>query len=281
VLVDLDGSPGLTETFATVPRWVMRVLVALLALALVAALVMLTNARYRDAGQGALVIAVPLLGASLVVLGSAQTRTRRIDALTERFLRHTVADKLAGYLVEGPGRSASEPVLAPIFGDMVVTFDPSTPSWCRYVFTGPGQVRFQVVVKCNVLNFEVLLQRTMPAGFPATGPTHQISVDSAADLEALLDEPAIASAVSTIRGSLHEGYSIAVTAWPADGGTVVEWKLRQKLAERVILSPLLRRYFAEDAAIAAYFLAAETSSAIRDGVPAAGPGRDGPVRPWA
>ena len=75
----------------------------------------------------------------------------------------------------------------------------------------------------------------------------------------------MAQAIQTLRGSLHEGYGIAIDARPGPEGTIVVWQIRQKLSERVILSPVMRRYFAEDAAIAAYFLSLETALATNSG----------------
>jgi hypothetical protein len=264
--VDIGGSPAFTETFATVPRWTMRGVVALLVASAGLSAFLLASKSFRSAGEGLLVISVPLLTAALIVVGASQTGTQRIDDLTERFLRETVADKLHNYLIRQPAAASSgDPVLSPMFDECTVRFDRTTPSWCRYRFRGADQTDLTIVVKCNVLNFEMLIERLWPSDrWLLTEPAH-LTVEAVEDLEEHADCPAVSGAIATLRGSLHEGYSIAIDARPSPDGTVVLWQLRQKLTERVILSPVMRRYFAEDAAIAAYFLSIETAVAVDSG----------------
>jgi hypothetical protein len=247
---------------------------------------------FRSTGGQLLVLSVPLLSAALVVVGAGYTGSKRIDHVTQKFLERTCAVKLERYLVgmgarkrksvgavggrvtgsglrqgrdaspeqvgetcaQEPGETSppSDWLLAPPFEGLETRFDKDTPSYCRYRFFNEGREGLVVWVKCNVLNFEVNVGAELEDAWPRGGRGH-LTIKTEDDFTKYNDCRAASVVKSTLSGAISEGYQVAIDPDP-DNDSKVWWQIRLKLTERVILSPVLRRYFAEDAAIFVYWL---------------------------
>ncbi|MEA2370427.1 MAG: hypothetical protein QOH12_821 [Solirubrobacteraceae bacterium] len=258
------GEPdsSLRDSLLALPRGAVWTSVGLLAIGVGVGFALVLGPNLSSAARGAggqlLLISLPALSLAVLALGAGSARTARIDSLVARFVSHTVGDKLQAYLVAAP----TDERQAALFDRMERHPGGPRASYCDYAFFDKAQRRFDVTVKSNVFNIEIgytmRLGPPLPEAFD-TPPGAAETFDSLDDWPAASKHPAIALAPGTFYGSLAEGYSIYADCRPdADrGGVCVVLRLRQRLRENLLTSPYLRRYFAEDAAIATSFFFAE------------------------
>jgi hypothetical protein len=93
---------------------------------------------------------------------------------------------------------------------------------------------------------------TLPAGVTREHlslPSNYHGLEDWPDAQA---DPLVKLVPGCVHGCLAEGYTVLLEATPAGEGMTLHLMLRQKLQDNFLTSPYLRRYFAEDAAIAAY-----------------------------
>ena len=133
-------------------------------------------------------------------------------------------------------------------------------SFCYFHLFDDGGRRFDVLVKSNIFNFELVFNLHLaqrPAGL--TAPMAVASYDQSAlsQWAVVVENPLMSLASGTMYGSLSEGYTVHLDAVDIDDGVRVTYRLRQRTQSNFLTTPYLRRYFAEDAAIAAYYLYAE------------------------
>lgn len=249
-----NSSSTLNDNILALPRWVVVATLGLLTLGVAFGLALLIvpnlDGALRSAGGSLLVTSLPTLALSIGLLGASWARTERIDAMTARYLYHTVGGKLESNLVG----SASDTSL---FVRMERRAEKKVSSFCYYSLFDDKNRRFDIYVKSNIFNFEIGVTLHLDTG-PHTSVhntrhrSYQLSSQS--DWPALLADPLVDIVSSTLHGSLSEGYTIGIDARMENNSLRVLYKLRQKLQSNFLTSPYLRRYFAEDAAIACYAL---------------------------
>jgi uncharacterized membrane protein len=298
-----DTGTKLPDNLLALPLWAAISALALLSGGVAVGFTLLLTPGLVDADRGAgaqlLVISLPALALAIGVLGTSWARTARIDAMQATFLRHTVGKKLEAYLVAPRPEYGRVATLPALFERMETSSSSTITSYCYFHLFDEKARRFDILVKSNVFNFEIvyiLHFRCSPPGYqPAL---NEVSYDgeSLKDWTAkTADNPLLALVATTIHGSISEGYTAYLQAKPEGaGGLSVTYRLRQKVQSNFLTSPYLRRYFSEDAAIASYFFFAEAFASTGDGIDivdgTALPGVSGPLghsnlrqgyrRPW-
>jgi hypothetical protein len=249
-----DSPSPLSDNLLALPRWAVGATLGLLALGVALGFTFLIvpnfNNALRSAGGSLLVISLPALALSIGLLGSSWARTERIDAMTARYLYHTVGDKLESNLVGSTSNT-------PRFVRMERRAEKKTTSFCYYSLFDDNNRRFDIFAKSNVFNFEIAMALhldTVPATIADDMPRKTYQLSSQDEWPAPSTNPLVDLVSSTLYGSLSEGYSILIDARIGNDGVRVVYQLRQKLQSNFLTSPYLRRYFAEDAAIACHAL---------------------------
>jgi hypothetical protein len=252
-----DSPSPLSDNLLALPRWAVGATLGLLALGVALGFTFLIvpnlNNALRSAGGSLLVISLPALALSIGLLGSSWARTERIDAMTARYLYHTVGDKLESNLVGSTSNT-------PRFVRMERRAEKKTTSFCYYSLFDDNNRRFDIFAKSNVFNFEIAMALhldTVPATIADDMPRKTYQLSSQDEWPAPSTNPLVDLVSSTLYGSLSEGYSILIDARIGNDGVRVVYQLRQKLQSNFLTSPYLRRYFAEDAAIACHSLYGE------------------------
>jgi hypothetical protein len=258
---DQGGSSSLRDNLLVLPRWAafgaVGVLLAGTAIGATLLLAPGDGEQLQGAGAQVLAISLPSLAFALGVLGTARARTSRIDALVARYLRGTMASKFRDYLV-GSKPSASG-YLPPMFVRLETDYRPEVASFCMYHLFDAGGRRFDASVKTNLFNFEVNVALRFAPGSQPEPVERTYALADVDDLVAVRDEPLISVAYATLKGALAEGYEAYVAAAPEDGGVLgARYQIRQRVQSNVMISPYLRRYFAEDAAIFVYWFYRES-----------------------
>ncbi len=260
--MERSDSP-LRDSLLALPTWAAYTAIGLLSGGVAVGLALLLapgmDDTLRSAGGQLLVVSLPVLSVAIGVLGASWSRTERIDELVADYLRKTVGDKLEAYLL--PSKTGQEGPFPPLFARMERDFRKDITSYCHYHLYDKGGRRFDLLVKSNIFNIEVSLGLRLgapPPGFTPALAAQPNNFNSLADWPAASAHPLVNLAPLTLHGCLAEGYTLYVDGdLLHDGGLKVNVRLRQKLEDNFLTSPYLRRYFAEDAAIAAYFFYAE------------------------
>lgn len=260
--MERSDSP-LRDSLLALPTWAAYTAIGLLSGGVIVGLALLLapgmDDTLRSAGGQLLVISLPVLSVAIGVLGASWSRTERIDGLVADYLRKTVGDKLEAYLL--PSAHQAGGPFPPLFERMERDFRPDIASYCHYHLYDRQGRRFDILVKSNVFNIEISLGLRLsapPPGFTPALAAQPNNFNSLGDWPAASAHPLVNLAPLTLHGCLAEGYTLYVDGDPTpDGGLKVNVRLRQKLQDNFLTSPYLRRYFAEDAAIAAYFFYAE------------------------
>jgi hypothetical protein len=210
----------------------------------------------RTAGGQLLVVSLPVSALLVGLLGASWAQTKRIDGMIASYLRGTVGDKVHAYLI-GSGSADEADPYPPLFARMERLYRMDMASFCRFRLTDGEQRKFDVLVKCNVFNYEIVLRLDLaapPPGYRSDAPERSYNSAALEAWETVSKEPLIELVSSTLHGSLAEGYTLYVQAQSAPtGGLHVIYRLRQRLEGNFLTSPYLRRYFSEDTAIACYF----------------------------
>lgn len=258
----------LRDTLLALPRWTAYTAIGLLACGVLTGTALLAlpglEDTLRSAGGQLLVVCLPVLSVAVGVLGASRSGTERIDALVADYLRQTLRDKLHIYLLRDAAENARQAPFAPIFEHMEQLYREELASYCIYRFHDAQGRRFDLLVKSNVYNFELSMRLQLSRLPQDVTPDHLGSPDNYHGLEdwpRAQTNPLVNLVPSVVHGSLAEGYTLSVEAEPAGEGMVLNLKLRQKLRENFLTSPYLRRYFAEDAAIAAHVFYSEAFAA--------------------
>lgn len=197
-----DSSSPLSDNLLALPRWAVWATLGLLALGVALGFTFLIvpnlNNALRSAGGSLLVISLPALALSIGLLGSSWARTERIDAMTARFLYHTVGDKLESNLVG----STSD---TPLFVRMERRAEKKTTSFCYYSLFDDKNRRFDIFAKSNVFNFEIAMALhldTDPVTFAVDMPRKTYQLSSQDEWPAPSTNPLVDLVSSTLYGSL-------------------------------------------------------------------------------
>jgi len=217
----------------------------------------------RTAGILLITLSAPALAVAVGLVAAVRVRTDDIDRLVRTWLTTTVQEKLSSYLV-GAGGSRAPRLYPPLFRE--VQAFPETSSFCLFEITDFEDEPHFLYVKSNIFNVEIGIFLALTSGARAIPevPVHLTDLGSLA----ACDDPRVRCVADTLHGAISEGYGIYISNGRNSDGDYVTYRLRQKLEAQFITSPYTRRYFAEDIAIAAYWLYSEVRSA--DGVAISG-----------
>jgi hypothetical protein len=209
----------------------------------------------RAAGILLITLSAPALTVAVGLMAAARVRTDDIDRLVAKWLTDTVREKLSAYLA-GEGGSPASRLYPPLFRRVDAFSDIGTSSFCLFELTDMDDSSYFLYVKSNIFNVEI------GAYFALEGSTAKIPDDPVhiTDLQGwarCLDDPRVRCVADTLHGAISEGYGIYISNSRNSDGPYVTYRLRQKLTTGFITSPYTRRYFAEDIAIASYWLHAE------------------------
>lgn len=248
------GTDGFKDAIVTLPGWGIGLVCALVfgSLLLVAGLALSNaGAEIRGAALQLLVVLIPLTFAVIAAVALRFTGTRQIDWLVTRFLEKTLLERFTIW---------TSTAAADLSGGDGYPFDHVSllgkthgRSYAFYEFTS-GASRMKVGIKMNVFNFEVF--STLPVSLPAPEAARidESLIVTAHSLEALKGHPVLRHFMGLMQGSVSEGYEMkfSFSAAPGQGPQRHDMhvSLRQKVRENFLASPFMKRYFAEDAAIA-------------------------------
>jgi hypothetical protein len=220
----------------------------------------------RAAGALLITLSTPALTVAVGLAAAARVRTDDIDRLVATWLTKIVREKLSAYLVGVSGSPASR-LHPPLFRSLRAFSDKATSSFCLFEAIDFDDRPYFMYVKSNIFNVEIGLYFTL-TGIGGAIPTVPIHITDLASWESFLDDPRVRCVADTLHGSISEGYGIYISTGRNSDGDYVTYRLRQKLSTGFITSPYTRRYFAEDIAIASYWLHSEMRCA--DGVALSG-----------
>jgi hypothetical protein len=259
-----DSQSPLNDNLLALPRWAVFSAVGLLTAGVTVGFVLLfapgLSDALRSAGGQMLLISLPALALTTGLLGATWARTERIDDMVAWYLTHTVGDKLENYLVGSRNLDKTQSQFPPLFVRMERIWQKQFGSFCTYRLFDAQDRRFDLFVKSNVFNFEISYCLHVSPTLTTTTPAetnHSHAILSLTDWPSYSTHPLVELVTGTLYGSLSEGYSVYFDFKSEESGQCVNYKLRQKLETNFLVSPYLRRYFAEDAAIASYFFYAE------------------------
>jgi hypothetical protein len=113
-----------------------------------------------------------------------------------------------------------------------------------------------VGIKTNVFNFEIFARISIET--PNTiniNSAHENILITKENISTISNHPILSQFIGIIQGSASEGYEIKIEFGNPEireqcTNISMHISLRQKLRENFLASPFLKRYFAEDAAIA-------------------------------
>jgi hypothetical protein len=279
-----SGTSGVKDAIVTLPLWGISLLAALCLASLAFAAWLGIFAEEPDLKSDALhllLVIIPLSSAVVAAIAMRRTSTKEIDALVTAFLDHTLRQRFEAWTSR---RAATGAAVLNYPFSQVRLYEPSANrSYAFYMFSDAGRDQLLVGVKSNVFNFEVFA--TLPLALPAgvAAPSEPLIANSQT-LDRVRAHPIISKFIGITQGSVNEGYEVKFAFSPAgdapsaacDHGPAtheMHISLRQKVRENFLTSPFLKRYFAEDAAIAIRVLFLEWRSSglapVLSGAPAA------------
>jgi len=253
-------SQSIKDITVTLPGWGLWVIASLclFSLVLAIALVLLSSSdNVKGYAVQLLIVLVPLGSAIIVGIAIRRTSTRQIDILVTGFLEKTVLERFqincrsSQILSSRTYPFNAVKLLEPCRGTSYVRYELSWRLWCNQVRHPPAQIG----IKCNVFNFELFseLPVQIDSNTNVTNLADEI-IDNTIDVTRLTAHPVLSHFMRVLQGSINEGYEAHVSFRPQQtrpNSWLMHFSLRQKLGVNFLTSPFLKRYFAEDAAIAA------------------------------
>ena len=255
------GQQRFKDVIVTLPGWGV-VLIAILcfcSLVLAVGLALLSSSDdIRGYAVQLLVVLVPLGSAVIAAIAIRRTSTQQIDDLVTGFLERTLLERLQ---IQCDHVAADGSLRYP-FRAVRLSRRCRRTSYVTYELQWaatagqPPPPPVEVGFKCNVFNFELFTTLEVPAeteGIDSGALRHANLILNSATLGQYLNHPVLRHFMGVLQGSANEGYEVHVGFRPAIGqsaGWTMSLSLRQKLRENFLTSPFLKRYFAEDAAIA-------------------------------
>jgi hypothetical protein len=256
---------GFKDVIVTLPVWGISVIAGLCfcSLALAVGLVLLSDSdNVKGYAVQLLLVLVPLGSAVIAGIAIRRTSTRQIDRMVAGFLEKTLLERFQIHC-----NSSSDMGLGTYPFHAVKLRQP-----CRGTSYAAYELQWRprgdrmsypparINVKCNVFNFELFSQlpvQTDPSVDAANLPN---VIVNAGNVRELVSHPVLGHFMSVLQGSVNEGYEAHVSFEPQPERQrvwMMHFSLRQKLRENFLTSPFLKRYFAEDAAIATGVLCRE------------------------
>lgn len=249
------GQQGLKDVIVTLPGWGIGMIAGICLLSLFLAIAMVLTSpseNIRGHALQLLVVLVPLGSAVIAGMAMRRTSTQAIDNLVTGFLEKTIMERMKIHC----GQDAILGMEAYPFSKVILSRTGRNSSYVIYnlVMRQGGDV-VKVGFKCNVFNFEIFASLPIERGdWVKNG---DISVEEAVlvneNMVEALRHKVLRFFPGVLQGSMSEGYEIYVKfrdAPVSEDGWIMDISFRQKLRENFLSSPFLKRYFAEDAAIA-------------------------------
>jgi len=249
---------GFKEIIVTLPGWGLWVIAGLCLLSLVLAvgLALLSNSEnVKSYAVQLLVVLVPLGVAVIAGIAIRRTSTQQIDHLVTGFLEKTLLERFQIHCnYSSPSHVRIYPfnavrLLEPCRGTSYVVYELHWRSRSDRAQHAPVRVS----VKCNVFNFELFSELPVQIG-PNSEPGYPLDwIINAGNVAQFAEHPVLCRFMSVLQGSVNEGYEAHVSFKPRPDQPDtwnMHFSLRQKLGENFLTSPFLKRYLAEDAAIA-------------------------------
>jgi hypothetical protein len=260
-----SSSGSLKDAIITLPLWGIVMLSLLCGGSLILAAWLAVTAQ-NDGIKGTavqlLVILVPLTSAVIASIAIRRTSTAQIDKLINGFLEKTLLQRFSIWCKS----------TVPIFTAHGYPFarvslrEPVRGQ--SYAFYNLGWRNAELAdalvgIKTNVFNFEIFttlaVQLPAESNIKLKSESWIVTPENVSDIQ---DHPLLYSFFSLIQGSVNEGYMVALdftpepnNSNPCSGNLFIS--LRQKMRENFLTSSFLKRYFAEDAAIAVGVLFSE------------------------
>jgi hypothetical protein len=239
---------GLHDVIVTLPVAAIVALSLIVIAAMGAAVAVLL--RGPDSLQGpagqALVVLLPMLFAVAAAIGIRRTSTKQIDELVARFLERTVQDRLQ--LACRDHASTAYPFRR---ADLVQRAGGRSYVSYRLDWADGFAEPARVDVKMNVFNIELVAELHIDAEQLGQALEPGVELIDRATLHHIKDHALLRRFHASLQGAIEEGYAIRIGIHPEGAQRVrLQFSLRQKMQEHFLASPYLKRYFAEDLAIA-------------------------------
>lgn len=257
-----SGGGGLRDAIVTLPIWAIALL-AVLCIGSLALVLWVVGFSAKDELKASalqlLVVIIPLSSAIVAAIAMRRTSTRQIDRLVTAFLEKTLLERFQTWT--SVSQSHPQSSFAYPFSSVKLCEPTRGRSYAYYSFSETAAGREVIVgAKSNVFNFEIFSK--LPLHLPPdidVGALGSIAICETKALAAIQDHPVLAKFFGLIQGSVNEGYELRFSFEPDQAGAnapgelkafAMNISLRQKVRENFLASPFLKRYFAEDAAIA-------------------------------
>ena len=263
-----DSSPasnGLKDAIITLPIWAIVLIAILCGGSLVLAMwltVTSKNDGIKATSVQLLVFLVPLTSAVIASIAVRRTSTAQIDKLINNFLEKTVLQRLTLMCSQSTNHFT---LYGYPFSKVTLRESVNGQSYAYYqlfwkISNHPTAL---IGIKTNVFNFEIFTTLTIKI---PTNHIYRFTKESwlinQQNIEVVQNHPILSHFFGLIQGSANEGYVVALELQPQNSDFSnltgnLSIALRQKVRENFLTSPFLKRYFAEDAAIAVGVLFSE------------------------
>lgn len=239
---------GLHDIIVTLPVAAIVGLSLFVLLALAAAVGLLLKgpeSLQGPAGQ-MIVVLLPMLFAVAAAIGIRRTSTQQIDELVARFLERTVQDRL--HLACRDHARSGYP-----FSKADLVRGAAGRSYLSYKLDwadGSAEAA-RIDVKMNVFNIELVAELLINARALAQPQQACAEFVDRSNLHRIQEHELLRRFHGSLQGAIEEGYAIRIGFHPEGQERLrLQFSLRQKMQEHFLASPYLKRYFAEDLAIA-------------------------------
>lgn len=259
------SSNGLKDAIITLPIWAI-VMVALLCGGSLVLAMWLTVTSKNDGIKATsvqlLVLLVPLTSAVIASIAVRRTSTAQIDKLINNFLERTVLQRLTLMCSQSTNHFT---LYGYPFSKVTLRESVNGQSYAYYhlFWKISHYPKALIGIKTNVFNFEIFT--TLPIKIPKDNGyifTKESWLINQQNIEVIQNHRILSHFFGLIQGSANEGYVVALELQPQNSDFSnltgnLSIALRQKVRENFLTSPFLKRYFAEDAAIAVGVLFSE------------------------
>ena len=254
-----SGANGIKDAIVTLPAWGIFLIGLLCISSLLTALWLLAFSKEDNLKGNAiqlLIVLIPLTSAVIAAIAIRRTSTRQIDRLVTGFLEETVLERFKSW-AHPLQRNGLSDFIYP-FSDVKLVSPTQNRSYAYFSFRWREMPQHEAIVgiKTNVFNFEIFARISIET--PNTiniNSAHENILITKENISTISNHPILSRFIGIIQGSASEGYEIKIEFGKPEikeqcTNISMHISLRQKLRENFLASPFLKRYFAEDAAIA-------------------------------
>ena len=254
-----SGANGIKDAIVTLPAWGIFLIGLLCISSLLTALWLLAFSKEDNLKGNAiqlLIVLIPLTSAVIAAIAIRRTSTRQIDRLVTGFLEETVLERVKSWAHPFQRNGLSDFIYP--FSDVKLVSPTQNRSYAYFSFRWREMPQHEAIVgiKTNVFNFEIFARISIET--PNTiniNSAHENILITKENISTISNHPILSQFIGIIQGSASEGYEIKIEFGKPEikeqcTNISMHISLRQKLRENFLASPFLKRYFAEDAAIA-------------------------------